>query len=265
MQNRVSLQGVTLDFPIYDVNARSLRHRLVLNQLSRLGSGGPPSVGGSVRHDSQGVITVRALDGISFNLADGDRVALVGHNGAGKTTLLRVVAGIYEPSAGAVHTRGRVMPLFNIMEGMAPDASGIEMIRVRGTLLGLSKQEIEEKIPEVAEFCELGEYITMPVRTYSTGMQVRLAFAITTAVSSDILLMDEFIGTGDAAFIDRARIRLKTFVERSSVMLVATHAASIVRQWCNKAILLEHGHLLDFGSVESVLAHYERQRAPQSR
>lgn len=265
MQRRVSLQGVTVDFPIYDFSARSLRHRLVLDKISRLITTAGTGVGGRVRHNRQGVVTVRALDNISLELADGDRVALIGHNGAGKTTLLRVVAGIYEPAVGEVRTHGRVMPLFNIMEGMAPDASGIEMIRLRGTLLGLSPREIEENTLEIVEFCELGEYIEMPVRTYSTGMQVRLAFAITTAVSSDILLMDEFIGTGDAAFVDRARIRLKSFVERSSVMLVATHAASIVRQWCNKAILLEHGRVLDFGPVESVLAHYERQRAQQPR
>ena len=256
--NRVVIRDVTLDFPIYDVNARSLRHRLVINRLSRLASSSGHTVGGSVRHDRKGVITVRALDNISFELADGDRVALIGHNGAGKTTLLRVMAGIFEPTSGEVQTHGRVMPLFNIMEGMAPDASGIEMIRVRGTLLGLTNREIQEKIYEIAEFCELGEYVSMPVRTYSAGMQVRLAFAITTAVESDILIMDEFIGAGDAAFVDRAKVRLRAFVERSSVMFVATHSTSIIHQWCNKAILLENGRIRAIGAVDSILAQYDQ-------
>ena len=147
------LKSVTVDFPIYDASSRSLKRRLVLDKVSSLIAGKAPNVGGSVRRDQQGVIIVRALDAVSFELAEGDRVALVGHNGAGKTTLLRVVAGIFEPTIGTVRTRGRVMPLFNTVEGMSPDETGIEMIRVRGTLLGLSDQEIEERVGDIAEFC----------------------------------------------------------------------------------------------------------------
>jgi ABC-2 type transport system ATP-binding protein/lipopolysaccharide transport system ATP-binding protein len=256
--NRIGLESVTVDFPIYDVTARSLKHRLVLNKMSNLISGNMPSVGGSVRQDRHGVTIVRALDSVSFELAEGDRVGLIGHNGAGKTTLLRVVAGIFEPTVGHARTEGRVMPLFDIMEGMAPDETGIEMIRVRGTLLGLSDQEIEDRIRDIADFCELGEYISMPVRTYSTGMLLRLAFAITTSVTSEILIMDEFIGTADAAFMERADARLKGFVDRASIMLVATHSDSIVRQWCNKAMLLEHGRMVELGAVDTVLAQYKK-------
>jgi len=262
MQNRVSLDSVTIDFPIYDAISRSLKHRLVFDKVSSL-IGKRASVGGTVSRDQRGVVTVRALDSVSFDLADGDRVALIGHNGAGKTTLLRVVAGVFEPSVGSVHRRGRVMPLFNTTEGMSPDETGIEMIRTRGTLLGMSAAEIEERIPDITEFCEMGEYVTMPVRTYSTGMLTRLAFAITTSVTSDILIMDELIGTGDAAFVARAEVRLKGFVERASVMLVATHAENIARQWCNKALLLEHGKVLEFGSVDRVLEAYRRTSGGQ--
>ena len=262
MQNRVSLDSVTVDFPIYDATSRSLKHRLVFDKVSSL-MGRKASVGGTVSRDRRGVVTVRALDSVSFDLADGDRVALIGHNGAGKTTLLRVVAGVFEPSVGSVQRRGRVMPLFNTTEGMSPDETGIEMIRTRGTLLGLSAGEIEERIADIAEFCEMGEYVTMPVRTYSTGMLTRLAFAITTSVTSDILIMDELIGTGDAAFVARAEVRLKSFVERASVMLVATHAENIARQWCNKALLLEHGKVLEFGSVDRVLEAYRRTSGGQ--
>lgn len=258
MTSHVALDSVTVDFPIFDLSARSLRHRLVINKMAGLMAAKASNVGGSLHQAQHGIVTVRALDAVSFTLNEGDRVALVGHNGAGKTTLLRVLAGIFEPTLGEVHVEGRVMPLFNMMEGMAPDATGIEMIRVRGTLLGLSVDEIEDRIGEIAEFCELGEYIDMPVRTYSTGMLVRLAFAITTSVTSDILIMDEFIGTGDAAFLERAEARLKGFMEGVRVLVLATHSDAIVRQWCNKAILMEHGRMLDFGPVEAVLGHYER-------
>jgi ABC-2 type transport system ATP-binding protein/lipopolysaccharide transport system ATP-binding protein len=258
MTSRVVLDSVTVDFPIFDVTARSLKHRLVLDKMSALVTAKTPAVGGSVRQGKQGVMIVRALDSLSFELGEGDRVGVIGHNGAGKTTLLRVVAGIFEPTTGMAHTEGRVMPLFNIAEGMSPDETGIEMLRVRGTLLGLSGREIDERIEDIAEFCELGEYIDMPVRTYSTGMLMRLAFAITTSVTSEILIMDEIIATGDAAFMERAELRLKGFVERASIMLIATHSVAIARQWCNKAMLLEHGRLLDFGPVDEVLKTYER-------
>jgi ABC-2 type transport system ATP-binding protein len=256
MTNSVVADAVTLDFPIYDVSARSLKNRLI--KATNLASPRASNVGGSMRRGSHGVVVVRALDSVSFELRDGDRVGLIGHNGAGKTTLLRLVAGIFEPTGGEVRTQGRVMPLFNIMEGVMPDSTGVEMIRLRGILLGLSDREIKERISEIADFCELGEYINMPVRTYSSGMLVRLAFAITTSVTSEILIMDEFIGVGDAAFLERAEARLKDFVERVSIMMVATHSDAIVRQWCNKAILLEHGRILQFGPVDNVLTHYER-------
>jgi ABC-2 type transport system ATP-binding protein len=257
MQQRLVFDGVTVDFPIYDAASRSLKHRLVINRVSNLVSKSR-QVGGTMHRDSHGVVLVRALDNISFSLADGDRVAVLGHNGAGKTTLLRVAAGIYEPLIGNVVCRGRSMPLFNMMEGVAPDATGIEMIRLRGSLLGLSDRDIDERIVEIAEFCELGEYIEMPVRTYSTGMLVRLMFAVTTAVASEILIMDEFIGAGDAAFFERAQARLKGFVDRSSVLLVATHSPDIARHWCNKAMLLNHGRVAEFGGVDKVLAAYDR-------
>lgn len=258
MRERVTLRDVTVDFPIYDVSARSLRHTLVINRVSSLVARSQQNVGGTVRSDGQGVVVVRALDNINFSLDDGDRVAIVGHNGAGKTTLLRVAAGIYEPLVGSVDTVGRVMPLFNIMEGLTPDATGREIIRVRGALLGLSDRDIDEKSDEIMEFCELGEYIEMPVRTYSTGMVVRLMFAITTAVTSEILIMDEFIGAGDAAFFERAQARLKRFVDQASVLLVATHSPSVAREWCNKAILLDHGRIVQYGPVEPVLEEYDR-------
>lgn len=261
MQDRLVFDDVTVNMPIYDVTSRSLKHRMLVNQVSSLIPRTPSSVGGTVIHDRRGVVIVRALDAISFAAADGDRIAVIGHNGAGKTTLLRVAAGIFEPTSGRVYARGRVMPLFNIMEGMTPESTGLEMIHLRGTLLGLSEHEIDQHVSEITEFCDLGQYINMPVRTYSTGMQVRLAFAVTTAVQSDVLIMDEVIGAGDAAFLERAEARLKAFIERSSLLLCATHSPELVRKWCNRAMLLQHGRIVEYGGVETVLAAYARHTA----
>jgi ABC-2 type transport system ATP-binding protein/lipopolysaccharide transport system ATP-binding protein len=259
--SRLVFEDVTVDIPIYDIKSRSLKHRMILSKVSTLIARKEHGVGGSVIEDQRGVVIVRALDGVSFAAEDGDRIAIVGHNGAGKTTLLRVAAGIYEPTGGSVMLKGRVMPLFNIMEGMAPDATGIEMIHTRGTLLGMTQKEIREKADDIIEFCDLGDYIQMPVRTYSSGMLMRLAFAITTAVESEVLIMDEVIGTGDAAFFERAERRMQEFVARSNVLLVATHSPDIVKKWCNKAMLFQHGKLVEAGPVDAVLATYARHVA----
>ena len=185
----------------------------------------------------------------------------MGHNGAGKTTLLRTIAGIYEPTGGTLETIGRVMPLFNLMEGMMPDATGREFIRIRGILLGLEPHQLDALTEEVIEFCELGSYIDMPARTYSTGMLVRLAFALATSVTSDILLFDELIGAGDARFVTKAQERLQSFVEQSNIVVVASHSRGILHQWCNRLFLIEHGKLVADGGVEEVLKEYDQRLA----
>ncbi len=253
--DRVIADRVNVEYPVFDASSQSLRHMLVLNHIPRPATS--VHVGGTLertRHRS----FVRALKDVSFTIKDGDRVGLIGHNGSGKTTLLRTLAGIYEPATGTMDTFGRVMPLFNLTEGMAPDATGRELIMIRAVLLGLSEDEIADVTPEVIEFCQLGDYIDLPVRTYSTGMLVRLAFAITTAVSSEILLFDELIGAGDATFVDKAQTRLQKFVEQSSVMVVATHSADIMKKWCNRAMVFEHGSMLFDGPVDAALGEYAK-------
>lgn len=257
MTSRIIFENVTVDFKIYDVNAKSLRHTLVLNRVSSLISKVESKVGGTLMHDQSGPVTIRALSDINLNLSNGDRVAIFGHNGSGKSTLLRVAAGIYEPQMGKITTKGRIMTLFNMMEGMSQDATGLEFIRMRGALLGLSTKEIDEKEEEIIDFCELGGYIKMPIRTYSTGMQVRLAFAITTAVTTDILIMDEFIQAGDTSFFVNAQKRLKNFVDNASVLVLATHSLDTARQWCNKGLLLSHGKIIAYGDLDQVLEQYK--------
>jgi len=261
---KISASDLAVDFPIFDAKARSLRHALVLTPLANA-MRGATYVGGTVTQARSGVIVVRALNQLSFEVRQGERIGLIGHNGAGKTTLLRAIAGIYEPTQGLLETVGRVMPLFNLMEGMMPDASGREFIRIRGVLLGFEPNEIDGMTEEVVEFCELGGYIDMPVRTYSSGMMVRLAFAIATSVTADILLFDELIGAGDARFMQKAEERLKAFANRSSIMILASHNADVLRSWCNRAFLMEHGNLIHDGGVDETLAIYaERRQAAEA-
>jgi ABC-type polysaccharide/polyol phosphate transport system ATPase subunit len=262
-ETRISARGLSLDFPIYDITSRSLKQMFMLRPIANV-IRGASHVGGSIATGARGTVVVRAIDGMSFEIGKGARVGLIGHNGAGKTTLLRTMAGIYEPTDGSLETRGRVMPLFNLMEGMMPDATGREFIRIRGILLGLEPHQIDGLTEEVIEFCELGSYIDMPARTYSTGMLVRVAFALSTSVSADILLFDELIGAGDSRFVAKAEERLRSFVERSNIVVVASHSRGILEQWCNRLFLLEHGKLVADGSVEDVLKEYDRRAAAQN-
>jgi ABC-type polysaccharide/polyol phosphate transport system ATPase subunit len=202
---------------------------------------------------------VDALTQISLHLQSGDRLGLIGHNGAGKSTLLRILAGIYEPSVGKVNINGSIGAMLDITLGMDPEATGYENIRIRGMILGLSKSEIEQIIPDIEEFTEMGSFLSMPVKTYSSGMTVRLAFAISTAIAPDILLMDEAIGAGDAHFMEKAQKRLENFVHQSEILVLASHSNAAIRQFCNKALWLEHGRVHMFDDVETVVSAYENR------
>jgi ABC-type polysaccharide/polyol phosphate transport system ATPase subunit len=245
--NILSLENVTLDIPVFDAN-RSFRKSL--KQFC---------TGGNVQQDaSQKSVCVRALDNISFQLNKGDRVGLIGHNGAGKTTLLRVLAGIYKPLCGKIQCNGRVTSLLNSMIGIDYNETGLENIRTFGMYLGMSKQELQQKEQEIIDFSELGDFIKLPVRIYSTGMQLRLTFSVITALEPQILLMDEAMGVGDANFADKAKKRLEQFYQKLDVLVIATHSNALIKQLCNKAMLLEHGKVLAFGEVNEVLDFYAK-------
>ena len=253
-------EGLTIDIPIYHGTSRSLRHAVLVHPLQNAVFGAR-HVGGAIQRGERGTLVVKALDNLSFTIAKGERVGLVGQNGAGKTTLLRAMAGIFEPTSGRITTTGRTVPLFNLTEGTRPEITGRELIEVRGVLLGFSRGEIRDMAGDVVEFCELGDFIDMPVRTYSTGMQVRLSFAIATAVTADILLFDELIGAGDARFYDKAKARLESFVARASLIVLATHTREVLHKWCNRCFLMEHGKLITTGPVDDVLRVYDERRA----
>lgn len=241
----IRLDGVCVNFPIYDIAARSLRNRLMVT-----------GTGGHIRGAGQQMV-VSAVDNLSLVIDHGDRVGLIGHNGAGKTTLLRVMAGIYIPVSGRVVVDGKVAPLFDAGFGLDMDGTGYENIRIRALYLGLSKRELDERIDDIVAFCDLGSFLDMPLRTYSAGMQARLAFAVSTSIDPDILLLDEQIGAGDAAFMEKAAKRLRVLVERSGILVLASHSKDAVKTLCNKAALLEHGKLLFYGAVDEALARYD--------
>jgi ABC-type polysaccharide/polyol phosphate transport system ATPase subunit len=242
----ICLDNVSVVFPVYGTNARSLKQGVLGMAL-----GGHIGVG---RGDT---VRVLALDNVTFNFQHGDRVGLVGQNGAGKTTLLQVLAGIYEPVSGHIFCDGRIASMFNPMLGMDFESTGSENIVQRGLLLGMSRTEIDARIDEILSFTELGDYLAMPMRTYSSGMMMRLAFAISTCVVPDILLLDEWLSVGDASFVDRAEKRLTRLVESTSIMVLASHSNELIRKICNKAVFLDHGKVMKVGTVDQVLAEYQ--------
>ncbi len=239
------VDAVTVDFPVYGGDSRSFKNDL----LHR-------STGGRIGRYAGRGMSVRALEEVTLAFARGDRVALVGANGAGKTTLLRVLAGIYQPTGGTVRRRGRVASLFNISLGIDFDATGYENIGTRGLLLGLTPAEIRERTDEIAAFTELGDYLAMPVHTYSSGMMLRLAFAVCTCIEPEILLMDEWIGVGDAAFVEKAERRLQAFVERAGILVLASHSAALIERVCTTGVLLERGRVRAAGPIDRILRQY---------
>lgn len=201
-----------------------------------------------------------ALDAISFSLGPGERLGLLGRNGSGKSTLLKTLAGVYPPKSGGLTVDGSVAAVFNASLGFEKQATGRENIYLRGAMLGLKFDHIENFIPEIIEFSELGEWIDHPIETYSSGMALRLAFSITTAIRSDILLLDEWLGAGDAAFLQKARKRMQEMVEDASILVLATHNMKLMRSQCNQALVLEDGRVEFLGQIDEADKIYQNLR-----
>jgi ABC-type polysaccharide/polyol phosphate transport system ATPase subunit len=246
----IELDNVTLQYPVYTRRALSLR-----NQIVRLGTGG------ILESDAGKITIITALKGVSMRLSSGDRVGLVGYNGAGKSTMLKVMAGIYEPMVGLVRVEGSVTTFFQLSAGMDSELSGYENICRLGMQRGLSKQEALELIGPIEEFSELGDYLALPIRTYSAGMHARLAFAIAVSQVPDILLIDEVFGAGDASFQKKANEKLEEVLHGARILVFASHSDGLVKRLCSKAALLHHGELVAFGNTDDVLERYaELQR-----
>lgn len=241
----IELRQVTVEFPIYNVSARMFKKRFL-----RL------ATGGSVFKDSKQHVVVRSLDNINLSIKHGDRVGLIGHNGAGKSTMLRLLAKIYEPTHGEIKIEGHISSMLDLIQGMEPESSGYENIFLRGIVLGLKRKEIKRQIQEISELTGLGDFLNMPVRTYSSGMLGRLAFAISTSINPEILLVDEVLGAVDAEFFKKAQERMTALLNKSSIVVMASHSEDIIRQFCNKAAVLDNGTIKYYGPLDDAFRYY---------
>ena len=246
---KIVLKNVSLNYPLLGGTSRSIKKKLI--NFSTFGK----------VLNSSNVTFMPALKNISFSLEQGDFLGLIGNNGAGKSTLLKLIANIYEVSEGQVSIDGTVSALLGASVGLQVDLNGPENIKLNAILRRHSKNEIQNIINDVEDFTELGGFFHLPIKTYSAGMQARLAFGISTAVHPDILVIDELIGTGDANFIKKAKSRMETLLHHANILVLASHSTEIIKQFCNKAMWLENGEIKSFGNVDDVIAQYHNSLA----
>lgn len=243
----ISLKRVCVDIPIYNSQNRSFKKTMI-----------GVATGGKIGLSDSGKTTVRSLDDISLEINPQERVGLLGHNGAGKSTLLRVLGGVYAPTSGTAEVKGKVGSLIDISLGIDGEATGIENIFLRGALLGIPREKIEENLEDIISFSELGEFVKLPVRTYSTGMHMRLAFSVSTMISPDILLMDEWLSVGDEGFQKKAERKLMDLIDRTNILIIASHSRSLIERCCSKVVWLEHGKIKNIGSPSIICSKYFR-------
>jgi lipopolysaccharide transport system ATP-binding protein len=242
---KIKLDQASVVLPIFNSSSRSITNTLV-----------SAATGGALTAQRGGHVSIEALKNLDFEIVSGDRLGIVGHNGAGKSTLLRLLSGIYEPSSGDISRSGSVASLVDISLGINPESTGRENIFLRGKLMGLTKKEIDQKIDEIIEFSELGDYINLPVRIYSSGMLLRLAFSVSTSITADILIMDEWLSVGDGSFAERSSKRLQKLVDSSEILIIASHTRALIEQTCNKVVWLEHGAIKKIGPVQEIASEY---------
>ena len=241
----IILTGVSVEFPVFNAASRSLKNRVL-----------SVATGGAIDRRVDGHVIVRGLEDVSFSVNEGDRIGLVGHNGSGKTTLLRVLSGIYRPTSGSAVIQGECVSLINISLGIDPEATGRENIRLRAAMMGMRPNELREQFDGIAEFTGLGDFLDMPFRTYSSGMQLRLAFSTSTAIRPEILVMDEWLSTGDEDFKQKADRRLREIVETTKILVLASHSRDLLQKNCNRILWMEHGRVRMDGPPNEVLSAY---------
>ncbi len=247
---RIDVTDVSVFFPLYHGSSRSLKKTVMAAASGRLGQ------------DRQSRVVVEALRHITFSLGSGDRLGLIGMNGAGKTTLLRTLAGIYEPVMGRVRVQGVLSTMLDTGLGMNVELTGRENIQLRGLYSGLNRAELPRLEEDVAAFSELGDFMDLPMRTYSAGMVVRLSFALATAIRPQILLMDEWFLAGDAEFLEKAQARLESVVRGAEILVLSTHLMPVVRQWCTRVLWLDQGRILADGAPDDVIPRYLGEPMP---
>ena len=250
MTSFVKLTGVTLDYQIYSVRAQSLRSA-VFNL----------AIGGKLYKGQSDVTVVRALENVSFEITEGDRLALIGHNGSGKTSLLKVISGVYEPEKGLVETSGSLTSMIAHGSGLDVDCTGLQNIRKIGQMRMIPDRVIASRVDSIVAFSGLGDFIRLPVKTYSAGMMARLMFACATEFDADILVLDEWLAAGDADFVKKAGDRMMEFVDRAKLVVLGTHDLGLVQRVCNKVLELDSGRMAFFGAVDDWLAFRQSRAA----
>jgi ABC-type polysaccharide/polyol phosphate transport system ATPase subunit len=239
----IELHNVSVDYPLEHEDGYSLKNSL-LNFYAKA--------------QTPKAEFFRALHNVSLEIVRGEKVGIIGLNGAGKSTILRVMSGIFVPSAGNITVHGNVSPLLDFATGFERHLTGIENIQIRLLFLGLSKKEVAEKISEIVEFSELGDFIHQQVRTYSSGMFIRLAFAVSTSIDPEILIADEIIGAGDAQFAAKAKIRLEQFLSKNSTVVLSSHSMDLLRNFCNRVIWIHKGEIVADGTTDEIVVEYEK-------
>ena len=241
----IELRNVGVAFPVFNAWNHSFKNR-VLSAVT----------GGVIDRKHDGSVIVKGLQNINLSIKAGERVGLIGHNGAGKTTLLRVLSGIYAPTEGEAIINGECVSLINISLGIDPEATGRENIKLRSAMIGYTPKQTRDKVDEIIEFSGLGSFIDMPFRTYSSGMQLRLAFAVSTSIRPQILVLDEWLSTGDEEFKHRAEKRMKEVVDSTDILILASHSRALLEENCNRALWLEHGKVKMDGPCKEVASEY---------
>lgn len=242
---KIQLNNVSITIPVFNANSQSIK-----NSFLKL------TTGGMLISDLSGNVSIQALQNLSFTISEGDRVGVIGHNGSGKSTLLRVLGGVFYPTDGRLIRQGNLTSLIDISLGINEELTGRENIFLRGALLGLSKKEINRKLDEIIDFSELGDFIDIPVRTYSSGMQLRLAFSVSTVISPEILLMDEWLSVGDENFKHKAEARLSNLINSTKILVIASHSKDLIIKNCNRVIWLEHGIIKMDGPPDLICEKY---------
>ena len=252
MSCHLSLNGVTLDYQIYSVRAQSLR-----TAFFNL------AIGGKLYKGQSDITVVRALENVSFTVTEGDRLALVGHNGSGKTSLLKVIAGVYEPAKGIVSSAGSLTSMIAHASGLDVESTGLQNIRKIGQMRMIADRVIEERIDSIVDFSGLGDFIRLPVKTYSAGMMARLMFSCATEFEADILVLDEWLSAGDHEFVQKAGDRMMEFVKKAKIVILGTHDFNLVQRVCNRVLELDAGRMAFLGSTDEWLA-FRQARAAQA-
>ena len=237
--------NATVEIPIYNISSRSFKNKIF--QIATNDKFG--------RND-KGNLVVKALKCLNFEFSKGDRVGIIGKNGSGKSTLLRVLSGAYKPTTGNFAIQGKIASLIDISLGIDHEATGKENIYLRGAFLGMSKKEMDKKFDDIVSFSELENFINLPVRTYSSGMHLKLAFSVSTIIQPEILLMDEWLSVGDEEFKKKAEKRLNDLVKTTEILVIASHSRDLIEKNCNKVILLEDGIIKSMGAPKEICSSY---------